>query len=71
MKYRILRDIRNLFEHEEADYYKPIRVDKFWNNNYIEHKSEGDRKTLSVKKCLHIIRPYLKDIINNFKKSDT
>ena len=28
-------------------------------------------KTLPVEECLNKIRPYLKDIINNLKKSDT
>ena len=40
-------------------------------NSYIEYKSKGDRKTLSVEEYLKKIRPYLKDIINNLKKSDT
>ena len=44
VKDRISRDIRNLFEHEEEDYYKPIRISNFWSNNYIEYKSKGDRK---------------------------
>ena len=34
---RIVRAIRTLFEQEEKDYYKLIRVGKFWNNNYIEY----------------------------------
>ena len=50
----------------------PLRVSNFWSNNYIEYESKGDRnKTLSVKEYLNKIRPYLKDIINNLKKSDT
>ena len=38
IKDRILRDIKNLFEHQEEkqNYYKPVRVSKFWSNNYIE-----------------------------------
>ena len=49
IKDRILKDIRNLFEHEEKDYYKPVRVGNFWSNNYMEYKSNDDRnKTLSV-----------------------
>ena len=41
-------------------------------NNYIEYESIDDRnKTLSVEECLNEIIPYLKDIINNLKKSDT
>ena len=40
--------------------------------NYTEYESKDDRnQTLSVEKYLHKIRPYLKDIINNFKKSGT
>ena len=64
----MLRDIRNIFKHEKADYYKPVRINNFWNNNYIEYKTKGDRKTLSVKKYLHKIRPYLKDIMNNLQQ---
>ena len=44
IKNRILRDIKYLFEHEkeEENYYKPVRVNTFWNNSYIEHKSNRD-----------------------------
>ena len=28
----------NLFRHKPADYYKPVRLNKFWNNNYINIK---------------------------------
>ena len=38
---RILRGIKNLFEHEEENYYKPIRVNNFWSNDYIECESNG------------------------------
>ena len=71
IKDRIFRDYKNLFEDEEENYHKPVTVNNFWSNNYIEYKSNGDRKkTVSVKKNLNKIRPYLKDI-NNLKKSDT
>ena len=38
IKSRILRDINNLFEHEEEEenYYKPVRVSNFWSNNSVE-----------------------------------
>ena len=56
--------MKNLFEHEEENYYKPVRKNNIWSN--------GDgNKTLSVEEYLNKIRPYLKDIINNLKKSDT
>ena len=43
MKERVIRDIRNLFENEEEDYYKPVQVGNFWSNNYIEYGSNDDR----------------------------
>ena len=74
IKDRILRDIENLFEHKkvEENYYKRVRVSNFWSRIYIEYESSGDRnKTLSVEEYLNKISPYLKDKINNLKKSDT
>ena len=72
IKNRIINDIRNLFEHEQEDYYKPVKAGNFWSNNYIEYESKGDRnKIVSVEEYLNKIRPYLKDMINNLKKPDT
>ena len=45
----MIKYIKTLFE-EEDDYYKPIKVGNFWNNSYIEYKSNCDKnKKLSVK----------------------
>ena len=72
IKDRILSDIKNIFEHEEENCSKPVRVNNFWNNNYIEYESNGDRnKTLSIEEYVNKIRPYLKDVINDLKKSNT
>ena len=61
IKYRIVRDINTLFEQQEEDFYKPVRVVTFWNNNYMEYESSGDRnKNLSVKEYFNEIKPYLK-----------
>ena len=47
-------------------------MSNFWSNNYVEYESNGDiYKAISVEKHLNKIEPYLKDIINNLKKSDT
>ena len=47
IKGRVIRDNRNLFEQEKEDYYKPVRVGKFWSDNYIEYESNcGRNKTL-------------------------
>ena len=70
----VLRNIKNLFEYEkeEENYYKPVRVNNFWSNNYIEYKSNSDKnRILSVEEYLDKIRPYLRDIINDLKQSDT
>ena len=51
---------------------KSVKVSNFCDNNYIEYESNGDsNKTLSVEKYLNLIRPHLKYIINNLKKSGT
>ena len=47
-------------------------MSNFWSNNYIGYKSNGDgNKILSAEEYVNKIRPYLKDIINNLKISDT
>ena len=40
IKDRIVRDIKNLFDHEkeEQNYYKPVRVNNFCSNYYIEYE---------------------------------
>ena len=55
----------------EEDYYKPVKEGDFWSNNYIEYKSKDIRKTQSVEEYLNKIKPCLKDVMNNLKKSDT
>ena len=54
IQYRIIRDIRTLFEQqEENDFYKRIRAGSFWNKNSVKCQSSGDRnKNLSVKEYL-------------------
>ena len=48
-KDRIIRNIRNLFQHEK-DCYTQIRVGNFSSNNYIEYKVKGSRKHYQMKK---------------------
>ena len=62
IKNKVIRDIRNLFNHDE-DFYKIFRVGNFWSNNYIEYETKRDKnKTLSF---------MIKNIINDLIKSDT
>ena len=70
IKDSILRDIKNLFEHKEEDYYKLVIVNNFHSSIYIEYKSNCDRnKILSVEEYLIKNRLYLKGITNNLKKN--
>ena len=44
-----IKDIRNLLEHEEKDYYKPEKVDKFYSVNFIIHdRRDSKNKALSI-----------------------
>ena len=52
--------------------YKSVRVGHFWSKKYIEIESNGDEnKTQWTEKYLNKIGPYLNDMINDRKKSDT
>ena len=70
----VLRSIKKLFEYEkeEENYYKPVRVNNFWNNNYIKYESNGDKNNnLSLDEYLNKIKSYLKDIIIDLQSFDT
>ena len=55
----------------DRDYYKPIRTDDGFagrRNNYIEYKGKADRyENVSPEEYLKIIRPYLRELINDHK----
>ena len=64
-----MRDIRKL-KHEK-DYYEPKRISNFWNNNYIEYRSNGDKnRNLLLDEYLHKIKPYLRNMIINLQNFD-
>ena len=67
--HRKIRELRNLFNQSiDEDYYKPTKTKSAFNDNYIEYESKGEKnKKLSVKEYLHMIIPYLSDIITNYK----
>ena len=49
---------------KEENYYKPVRVNNFWRNNYI-YKSNGDKnKILSVEEYLNKIIAKVSQIIS-------
>ena len=66
------KGIKDRLLREEENYYNPVRVSNFWSDNYIKYKSNDDRnKEILVGEYLNKIRPYLKNIKNNFKKFGT
>ena len=65
---KTIRDIKNLLK-QEKDYYKLVRVGNNFINTYIEYQINGDiNKTPLIKEYLDKIKPYLKNIINYFRK---
>ena len=69
VKYRGIKNIKDLFDLSiSEDYYKPIIVKSAYANNYIQYESKGDKdKTLKISQYLNMIRPYLVDMINDYK----
>ena len=60
--------LEGLREEIKKNYYKQIETKGAFNNNYIEYESRGDKdKNLSPEDYLDIIRPFLRDMINNHK----
>ena len=46
--------------------YKPTLVKGGYNNNYVQYRSEGDKR-LTVEEYLALIEPYLRELINDYK----
>ena len=68
---KLIRDLRTLFE-QEKDYYKSERASNFWNDNYIDFESNGDKnRNLWLVEYLSKIKPYLRNIIIDLQNSDT
>ena len=70
LDYKKIRSIEYLFDEINEDYYKPVKTKSAFNNNYIEYESRGHKdENLSPKEYLDMIRPYLRDMINNHKEA--
>ena len=70
LEYKGIRDIRDLFDEVDGvGYYKPKKSNNIaFNGNFIEYESKGGKyKSLSEKEYLDMIRPHLRDIINDHK----
>ena len=69
VEYRGIKDIKDLFDWPtDEDCYKSIIINGTFNSNYIQYESRGNKdKVLTVSEYLGIIRPYLRDMINDHK----
>ena len=72
INHRLIRD-RIIRDKQEKDYYyKPKRVSNFWNDNYIEYESIGDKnRNLSLDEYFNKIEPYFRNMIIGLQNSDT
>ena len=68
-KYSITYGLDYLFnELDEVDYYEPKEVKSAFDGSYILYESKGDKDNkLALYEYFDIIRPYLKDMIDNHK----
>ena len=68
-KYSITYGLDYLFnELDEVDYYEPKEVKSAFNGNYVLYESKGDKDNkLAIYEYFDIIRPYLKDMIDDYK----
>ena len=72
LHYHGIRDIENLFDNIDYDYYKPILVKSSFDENDKYYESRGDKdKKLSIEQYLDMIKPYLSDLINENKAIKT
>ena len=68
-EYKGINEIQYLINKiNEEDYYEPIKFKHSFDDNYIEYESRGDKyNNLSSEEYVNIIRPYLRDMIDNHK----
>ena len=68
-QYNTTQGLDYLFnESNEEDYYKPSEVKSDFNGGYVLYESRGDNDgRLSIDEYFNIIRPHLKDLIDDHK----
>ena len=67
-QYSITYGLDYLFNELNGDYYKPTEVKSAFNGSYMSYESKGDKDyILALYEYFDIIRPYLKDLIDDHK----
>ena len=70
--YHGLKDIENVFDNIDDNYYRPILVKSSFNESYKYYESRGYKdKKISIEQYLKMIKPYLIDLINENKALET
>ena len=70
-KYRHITYVLDYLFNEEDDYYKPKEVKRAFDGSYVIYESRGDTHgRLSINEYFNIIKPYLKDLIDDHKSKD-
>ena len=65
-KYRHITYVLDYLFNEEDDYYKPKEVKRAFDGGYVLYESNGDQDArLSIDEYFSIIKPYLRDLIDN------
>ena len=65
-----IKDRENLLEDEIDDYYQPILVRSYFDNNFEKYELQGNKKkNLSIKEYIFIILTKLHELIDKKKKS--
>ena len=68
-QYNTTSEISHLFnEITKKNYYDSIEIKSVFDGSYIQYESRGDSDdNSSLEKYINIIRPYLRDMIKNYK----
>ena len=64
----VMYGLDHLFnEVNEKDYFEPKQIKSTFDGSYILYKSRGDQNKLALWEYSDKIRPYLKDMIDDYK----
>ena len=67
-QYNITYRLDYLFNELNEDYYEPKEIKNAFNGSYMLYESKGDKDAkLAIYEYFDIIRPHLRDMIDNYK----
>ena len=70
-KKQYAKKLEELWERIKKNYYNPRKTKSAFDDNYVEYESRGDKdKNVLFENYLAIIKPFLRDMIDNYKTHD-